>query len=53
MFNLSKTDFRTPFGKLLRFPLKLIPDKTILPIMQGPLKSKKWIFIFVITNFAV
>ena len=41
--NISKTDFRTPFGKLLRLPLKLIPYKTVLPIMQGPLKGKKWI----------
>jgi FkbM family methyltransferase len=43
MINISKTDFRTPFGKLLRFPLKLIPDKTVLPILQGPSKGKKWI----------
>ena len=43
MFNLSKTDFRTPFGKLLRFPLKLIPDKTVLLILQGPLKGRRWI----------
>jgi len=43
MINVPKTDFKTPFGKLLRFPLKLIPNKTILPILQGPLKGKKWI----------
>ena len=43
MINISKTDFRTPFGKLLRLPLKLIPDKTVLPILQGMLKGKKWI----------
>ena len=41
--NISKTDFRTPFGKLLRLPLKLIPNKTVLPIIQGTLKGKKWI----------
>lgn len=43
MFNLSNLDFRSPLGKLLRLPLKLIPDKTVLPILQGPLKGKKWI----------
>ena len=43
MINISKTDIRTPLGKMLRFPLKLIPDKTVLPILQGPLKGKKWI----------
>jgi FkbM family methyltransferase len=43
MINISKSDFRTPLGKLLRMPLKLIPGKTVLPILQGPLKGKKWI----------
>lgn len=43
MFNLSNLDFRSPLGKLLRLPLKLIPDKTVLPIIQGTLKGKKWI----------
>ncbi len=43
MINISKSDFRTHFGKLLRFPPKLIPGKTVLPILQGPLKGKKWI----------
>lgn len=43
MINISKSDFRTPIGKLLRLPLKLIPGKTVLPILQGPLKGKKWI----------
>ena len=43
MFNISKSDFRSPLGKILRFPLKLIPDKTVLPILQGTLKGNKWI----------
>ena len=43
MFNLSKADFRSPLGKLLRLPLKIIPAKTVLPVIQGPLKGKKWI----------
>ena len=43
MINISKSDFKSPIGKLLRFPLKLIPAKTIIPILQGPLKGKRWI----------
>lgn len=43
MINIFKTDFRSPLGKLLRLPLKLIPDNTVLPILQGKLKGKKWI----------
>jgi FkbM family methyltransferase len=30
-------------GKLLRAPLKLIPPSTVVPILQGPLRGKKWI----------
>ncbi len=43
MINISKSNFKSPLGKILRFPLKLIPDKAVLPILQGPLKGKKWI----------
>jgi FkbM family methyltransferase len=43
VINFSKSDFNSSFGKLLRLPLKLVPAKTVLPIMQGPLKGKKWI----------
>jgi FkbM family methyltransferase len=30
-------------GKLLRAPLRLIPRSMIVPILQGPLRGKKWI----------
>ncbi len=43
MVDISKIDYRTPIGKLLRLPLKLIPENTVLPIMQGALKGRKWI----------
>ncbi len=43
MINISKTNFRIPIGKLIRLPLKLIPNKTVLLILQGKLKGKKWI----------
>src|SRR5690242_14031210 len=31
------------FGRLLRFPLKLIPSNTPVPILSGPLKGTRWI----------
>lgn len=43
MINISKSNFKSPLGKILRFPLKLIPETTVLPILQGPLKGKSWI----------
>jgi FkbM family methyltransferase len=30
-------------GRLLRLPLRLIPRQTVVPILQGPLRGKKWI----------
>jgi FkbM family methyltransferase len=30
-------------GRLLRLPLRLIPRQTAMPILQGPLRGKKWI----------
>ncbi len=30
-------------GKILRFPLDLIPHGTVMPILQGVLKGQKWI----------
>ncbi|MHB9011046.1 MAG: hypothetical protein ACYC49_02335 [Ignavibacteriaceae bacterium] len=41
--NISKISYKSIIGRLIRLPLKLIPAKTVLPIMQGPLKGKKWI----------
>lgn len=29
-------------GALLRFPLRLIPQSTILPILQGPMRGMRW-----------
>lgn len=43
MLNLSKISNRNIIGKLFRFPLKFIPEGTIVPILQGKLKGKKWI----------
>jgi len=41
--NISKINYSSLIGKLIRAPLKLIPKDTVLPIIQGVLKGKKWI----------
>ncbi len=41
--NLTGISRDTFLGKLLRLPLQLIPPQTVLPIMQGRLRGKKWI----------
>ena len=43
MINFSGITNNSVVGKLLRLPLKLIPEGAILPIVQGKLKGKKWI----------
>jgi FkbM family methyltransferase len=41
--NLSGISNKKPLGRMLRLPLKLIPPSTVIPILQGSLKGKKWI----------
>lgn len=41
--NFSGISGRTIFGRALRLPLSLIPSDTQIPILQGPLRGKKWI----------
>jgi len=41
--NFSGVNNQTIIGKIARLPLQLIPLKTILPILQGKLKGKRWI----------
>ncbi len=41
--NFSKISYRSFIGKLLRLPLKLIPQGMSLPILQGSFRGKKWI----------
>lgn len=43
MANLSGIPRETLVGKLLRAPFRLIPRTTVLRILQGPLRGKKWI----------
>lgn len=41
--NWSEISNESLLGKFLRLPLKLLPAKTQIPILQGRLKGKKWI----------
>ncbi len=41
--NFSAISNKNAVGKLLRYPLRLIPNKTKVPILQGRLKGQKWI----------
>src|SRR5579862_7724955 len=41
--NLSGISRKSWLGKLLRAPLRLIPRSAVLPILQGPLRGKKWV----------
>lgn len=41
--NFSKINYQSFLGKLIRLPLRLIPKKMVLPILQGSLRGKKWI----------
>ena len=41
--NFSGMPNRTVLGKILRAPLRLIPKEMAVPIIQGPLKGKRWI----------
>jgi FkbM family methyltransferase len=34
---------RTFVGRLLRLPLSIVPKTTVVPILQGPLRGKRWI----------
>ena len=33
----------TFLGRMLRLPLSLVPKTAVVPILQGPLKGKRWI----------
>jgi len=41
--NFSKINYRSFWGRLLRLPLRLLPKKITMPIIQGRLKGKKWV----------
>lgn len=39
---MSALDARSPVGRLLRLPLRLIPAASVLPVMSGPLRGARW-----------
>jgi len=41
--NFGIISYKSFLGKILRLPLKLIPKGTVVPILQGKLKGRKWI----------
>jgi len=41
--NISAISDQSWLGKILRLPLKLIPPHTVVPILQGRLRGRKWI----------
>ncbi|MBG0787300.1 MAG: FkbM family methyltransferase [Anaerolineaceae bacterium] len=41
--NFSKINYRSFWGRLFRLPLRLIPKRMAMPIMQGRLRGTKWI----------
>lgn len=43
MFDFSGISNQSFLGRAARFPLRFVPDRTELRILQGPLKGKRWI----------
>lgn len=41
--NFSGVSSQSIIGQLLRLPLRLVPKTAIVPIIQGPLRGKRWI----------
>ncbi|MBN1914259.1 MAG: FkbM family methyltransferase [Candidatus Omnitrophica bacterium] len=41
--NLSRLSNKNLFGKILRLPLRLLPEDMVIPIMQTKMKGKLWI----------
>ena len=41
--NFSGISHKTLFGRLLRWPLRIVPPETVVPILQGRAKGHKWI----------
>jgi FkbM family methyltransferase len=41
--NLSSIPFTSPVGKLLRLPLRVLPERAVVPVLQGGLRGRRWI----------
>jgi len=40
---LVSLDARSPLGRLLRLPLRLVPPTAVVPVLSGPLRGMRWI----------
>ena len=43
MLDVSKISRFGLLGRALRWPLSLIPEGTVVPVLQGPLRGAKWV----------
>jgi FkbM family methyltransferase len=43
MLDFSRVPYRSGIGRLLRFPLRFIPEDAVLPVLQGPLRGRRWV----------
>lgn len=43
MIDLSGLDSRGLLGRWVRTPLAWIPDGTVVPVLQGPLRGRRWV----------
>jgi FkbM family methyltransferase len=41
--DFSKINYRSFLGRVVRLPLRLIPKRMVMPILQGKLRGKKWV----------
>jgi FkbM family methyltransferase len=41
--DFSKINYRSFLGRVVRLPLRLLPKKMVMPILQGQLHGKKWV----------
>ena len=41
--NLSSIPFTSRLGKLLRLPLRVVPKRAVVPVLQGELRGMRWI----------
>ena len=43
LMSFSAISSNSLLGAALRYPLRWIPDDLVVPVLQGPLRGKKWI----------
>lgn len=43
MFGISVIPETTVWGKISRYPLRLLPKNLVVPVLRGPARGKKWV----------